>query len=166
MTGWKAVNPEFAQALRDAVLSMPAARHLGFVFGRIAPGDVEIIQPYRAELSQHDGFFQGGVLGALADFAGGSAAGTLLPAGWVNMTVDYTVKILAPAKGKSVVARGRVVHLGHSTTVAAADLYSAAEADPFPQADPGARADLRERPAGTLCATALVTTRNIKLPRP
>ena len=160
MTGWKAVNPDFAHALRDAVLSMPAARHLGFVFGAIAPGDVEIIQPYREELTQHDGFFQGGVLGALADFAGGSAAGTLLPAGWVNMTVDYTVKILAPAKGARVVARGRVVHLGHSTTVAAADLYAAAAADPGAQAGPGAR------PAGTLCATALVTMRNIKLPRP
>ena len=75
----KAANPDFEQALTGLVLSMPAAKHLGFEFGRIVPGEVEIIQPYREELTQHDGFFQGGVLGSLADFAGGSAAGTLLP---------------------------------------------------------------------------------------
>ena len=141
----EASNPDFAQLVRAAVLSMPAARHLGFDFGRIEPGEVEIIQPWREELTEHNGFFQGGVLGALADFAGGSAAGTLLPAGWVNMTIDYTVKILAPARGERVVARGRVVKASQTISVAAADVYSVRAADE------------------TLCATALVTMRNIKL---
>lgn len=103
---WEASNPDFAAAVTGAVLSMPAARHLGFEFGRIAPGEAEIIQAHRVELTQHDGYFQGGVLGSLADFAAGSAAGTLLEPGWVNMTIDYTVKILAPAKGPTVTARG------------------------------------------------------------
>ena len=142
-----APNPDFAQAVTDVVLSMPAAKHLGFSFGRIEPGTAEIIQPWREELSQHSGFFQGGVLGSLADFAAGSAAGTLLPAGWVNMTVDYTVKLLAPAKGEKVIARGRTVKAGHTTTVAAAELYSVTDGEE------------------TLCATALVTMRNIKLPQ-
>jgi len=141
----KAPNPDFADAVTGVVLSMPAARHLGFRFGRVAPGEAEIIQPHREELTEHNGFFQGGVLGSLADFAGGSAAGTLLPAGWVNMTVDYTVKILAPARGRSVVARGRVVTAGHTLTVAAADVYS-----------------VDETGLDSLCATALVTMRNIK----
>ncbi|WP_250285242.1 MULTISPECIES: PaaI family thioesterase [unclassified Frankia] len=140
-------NPAFERFVRDTVLNMPAARHLGFTFGRIAPGDVEIIQPYREELTQHDGFVQGGVLGALADFAGGCAAGTLLPPGWVNMTIDYTVKILAPAKGEKIVARGRVVKAGPVMTVAAAEVYSADRADE------------------TLCATAFVTMRNIRAAR-
>lgn len=145
MEALKAVNPDFEQAVKGAVLTMPAAKYLGFEFGRIAPGHVEIIQPYRNELTQHDGFFQGGVLGSLADFAGGAAAGTLLPAGWVNMTIDYTVKILAPARGEEVVARGRVVKAGHTITVAAADVYAANGTEK------------------TLCATALVTMRNTKL---
>lgn len=142
-----AANPDFARVVTSVVLSMPAAKHLGFSLGRIEPGEVEIIQPCRAELTQHDGFFQGGVLGSLADFAAGCAAGTLLPAGWVNMTVDYTVKLVAPAKGEKVVARGRVVKAGHTMTVAAADLYSCAGTEE------------------TLCATALVTLRNVKLPK-
>ncbi|ANS31114.1 hypothetical protein R1CP_32455 [Rhodococcus opacus] len=94
-----AKNPEFEQFVKTAVLTMPAAMHLGFHFGHIAAGEVELIQPYRKELTEHNGFFQGGVIGSLADFAGGAAAGTLLPVGWVNMTADYTVKLLAPAEG-------------------------------------------------------------------
>jgi len=141
----EAANPEFAQAVRGVVLSMPAAKHLGFDFGRIEPGVVEIVQPYRQELTEHNGFFQGGVLGSLADFAAGSAAGTLLPVGWVNMTIDYTVKIVAPAKGEQVIARGRVVKPGRTTTVAAADVFAVSGAEE------------------SLCATALVTMRNLKV---
>ncbi|MGP3952354.1 PaaI family thioesterase [Streptomyces sp. 7N604] len=145
MTASKAANPDFAQAVKSAVLSMPAAQHLGFDFGRVEPGEVEIIQPYRKALTEHSGFFQGGVIGSLADFAGGSAAGTLLPPGWVNMTIDYTVKILAPAKGEKLIARGRVVKASTTITVAAADVFSVGQAEE------------------KLCATAFVTMRNIKL---
>jgi uncharacterized protein (TIGR00369 family) len=144
MTAWEATNPDYEQAVKDVILTMPAAQHLGFGFGRVAPGEAEIIQPYRKELTQHDGFFQGGVLGSLADFAGGAAAGTLLPPGWANMTIDYTVKIVAPAKGEQVVARGRVVRVGQLITVAAADVYAVSET------------------AELLCAVALVTMRNIR----
>lgn len=112
MSGQQAENPEFAQIVEAVVLGMPAARHLGFSFRRVERGEVEIVQPYRTELTEHNGNFQGGVIGSLADFAGGSAAGTLLPAGWVNMTVDYTVKLLSPARGEYLVARGRVVKPG------------------------------------------------------
>lgn len=141
---WNATNPDFAEAVKAAVLTMPAARHLGFDFRSVTAGQVEIVQPYRKELTQHDGYVQGGVLGALADFAGGSAAGTLLPAGWVNLTIDYTVKILAPAKGE-LLAVGRVVKPGRLTTVSAADVL-AADSDQH-----------------TLCATALITMRNLDL---
>ncbi|AHH17986.1 thioesterase superfamily protein [Nocardia nova SH22a] len=145
MTSPSAPNPDFAALVEAAVTTMPAARHLGFAFGALTPGTAEIVQPYRPELTEHNGFFQGGVLGMLADFAGGSAAGTLLPPGWVNMTIDYTVKIVAPAKGERVIARGRVVKASTTITVAAADVYAATGDS--------------ER----LCATALVTMRNIDL---
>ncbi|MCX4091565.1 AMP-binding protein [Nocardia sp. alder85J] len=142
---WPVQNPDYAELVPAVVLSMPAAKHLGFDFARIAPGEADIVQPHRAELTQHDGFFQGGVLGSLADFAAGSAAGTLLPPGWANMTIDYTVKIVAPAKGSRVVARGRVIKPGALLTIAAAEVYSVDDDNE------------------TLCATALVTLRNIKL---
>jgi uncharacterized protein (TIGR00369 family) len=150
MTGWQAANPAFESAVRDALATMPAARHLGFTLGRVAPGEAEIIQPLHPELTQHDGFAQGGVLGSLADFAAGAAAGTLLPPGWVNMTVDYTVKLVAPGQGMRIVARGRVLKPGSVLTVAAADVYAVS-----------APAGAEKADAETLCATALCTFRNV-----
>jgi uncharacterized protein (TIGR00369 family) len=145
MTTFTAATPDFEELVKAAVLSMPAAKHLGFDFGRVAPGEVEIVQPYREELTEHNGFFQAGVVGALADFAGGSAGITLLGPGSVSMTVDYTVKLVAPAKGEKIVARGRVIKPSQVMTVAAADVYAVNGSDE------------------TLCATALVTMRNIRL---
>lgn len=146
MSQWQAADPDFQQLVTSVVLSMPAAKHLGFSFGKVAPGEVELVQPYRIELTEHNGNFQGGVIGSLADFAGGAAAGTLLPVGSLNMTVDYTVKLLAPARGDALIARGRVLKPGNAITVTAADIYA------------------REHGTETLCATALVTMRNIRLP--
>ena len=144
MTKLTAATPDFEELVKAVVLSMPAAKHLGFDFGRVAPGEVEIVQPYRDELTEHNGFFQAGVVGALADFAGGSAGITLLAPGWVSLTVDYTVKLLAPAQGEKIVARGRVIKPGEVMTVAAADVFAV---------------DASEE---KLCATAFVTMRNIK----
>jgi uncharacterized protein (TIGR00369 family) len=145
MTKLTPATPDFEDLVKATVLSMPAAKHLGFDFGRVAPGEVEIVQPYREELTEHNGFFQAGVVGALADFAGGSAGMTLLAPGWVSLTVDYTVKLLAPAKGEKIVARGRVIKPSQVMTVAAADVYAVNGNDE------------------KLCATAFVTMRNIKL---
>jgi uncharacterized protein (TIGR00369 family) len=145
MTKLTAATPDFEELVKAVVLSMPAAKHLGFDFGRVAPGEVEIVQPYRDELTEHNGFFQAGVVGALADFAGGSAGITLLAPGWVSLTVDYTVKLLAPAKGEKIIARGRVIKPSQVMTVSAADVYAVNGSDE------------------KLCATALVTMRNIKL---
>ncbi len=158
MTGWQAANPAFESAVRDALATLPAARHLGFTLGRLTAGEAEVIQPLRPELTQHDGFAQGGVLGSLADFAAGAAAGTLLPPGWVNMTVDYTVKLIAPGRGMRIVARGRVLKPGSVLTVAAADVYAVG-------GPAGEEAAGPEETAGseTLCATALCTFRNVRV---
>ena len=84
------------------------------------------------------------MIGALADFAEGSAAATLLPAGWLSATADYTAEIVAPDKGERPVARERVVRLGHASTVAAAEVFAV------------------EDGKESLRAPALVTMRNIE----
>ena len=145
ITTLTAAIPDFEKLVKATVLSMPAAKHLGFHFGRVAPGEVEIVQPYREELTEHNGCFQAGVVGALADFAGGSAGMTLLAPGWVSMTVDYTVKLVAPAKGEKIVAHGRVIKPSRVMTVAAADVYAVNGSEE------------------NLCATAFVTMRNMKV---
>ncbi|MGK6309497.1 PaaI family thioesterase [Variovorax sp. DT-64] len=133
------------ERLEQAVLAMPMARTLGLRFTQLAAGQVEIELPITEALSFSPGRLQATAVFAAADFAAVSAAGSVLPEGWRNATVDATLKLVAPAAGRAVRARGRVVHGGQLLTVCAADVYAVA-------------------PEGgeTLCATLLATARNIR----
>lgn len=137
---WEAQDPDYDRVVREIVTTMPALRHLGIEVSELTPGGAEVRLPARPEVTQQAGYVQGGVLATLADVAAGCAASTLLPAGWVGMTADVTVKLVAPARGE-VIASGRVCSSGRSTSIAAADVRDA---------------------GGQLCATALVTMRNIR----
>jgi uncharacterized protein (TIGR00369 family) len=135
------------ERVRHAVLSMPAAQTLGLQFRRVEPGEVELEMPVSEAFSFRPGQLQATAIFAAADFAAVSAAGTLLPAGFANATIDATLKIVAPARGTQLRARGRVVDAGKLLTVCAAEVYAV-------------DADDRE----TLCATLLGTARNVPLP--
>lgn len=145
MPEFKALNPDYERFVRDSISAMPAARLFGFELTRVAPGECELVQPYREELSQGTGLFLGGVIGVLADFCGGAAAASLLPPGWAFVTVDYTTKLLAPGLGEKLVARGQVVRPGKSMTVSSVNVFAV------------------RRAQEALCCIALVTMRNVKL---
>ena len=84
------------QALQNAVLAMPMARTLGLRFVRAEPGATELEMPIADALCFQPGQLQATAVFALGDFAAVSAAGSLLPAGWANATVDGSVKLFAP----------------------------------------------------------------------
>lgn len=130
--------------LERLVCAMPMARTLGLRFNRLAPGQTEVEIPVTENLTFRPGQLQATPVFAAADFAAVSAAGSLLPVGWVNATIDITLKLVAPAAGRSIRARGRVVDAGKLLTVCAAEVYAVAEDG-----------------AETLCATLLATARNI-----
>ncbi|WDD92377.1 PaaI family thioesterase [Burkholderia sp. FERM BP-3421] len=125
------------------VMSMPAAQTLQLRFIRIEPGEVELTLPYQDSLSFRPGQLQATPIFAAADFAAVSAAGTLLPPGWVNATIDCTLKIVGPANGTMLRARGYVIDAGKLMTVAEARVYSCRDGEE------------------TLCATLLATARNL-----
>ena len=127
---------------------MPMAQTLQLAFRRIEAGAVELEMPVLDAFCFRPGQLQATAVFAAADFAAVAAAGTLLPPGWANATIDATLKLLAPARGSRLRARGRVVDAGRLLTVCAAEVYAVEN-------------DERE----TLCATLLGTARNIA-PRP
>lgn len=139
-------NPNFAEATRRFLMAMPISQHFGFDITDVAPGRFEITQPFRRELSFREGTFQAGPIGTLADMAAACAGATMLPEGWAASTVDYTLKLLAPAVGEKLVARGRLVRSGRTLSVVVADVYAVS----------GGKE--------TLCATALATIRNFEAP--
>ena len=143
MTPSAPLNANFARDIEARVLSMPVARMLQLRFERLEPGEVEISLPYQDSLSFRPGQLQATPIFAIADFAAVSAAGTMLPAVWLNATIDCSIKYLAPANGSTLRAKGRVVQAAKLLTVAAADVYSCR--------------DGQEQ----LCATMLATARNL-----
>jgi uncharacterized protein (TIGR00369 family) len=72
----------------------------------VGEGRCVIEVPFRDELTQQERYFHGGVIGAIADNAGGYAALTLAPPDREVLTVEYKVNFLAPTWGEKLVARG------------------------------------------------------------
>lgn len=134
---------DFRHDVADWVLAMPVAAALGFSFVELANGYAETRLPWRPEHSHAPGVFQAGPIGSLADFTGASAGITALPVGSLAATVDYTVKLLAEARGDALVGRGRVLRPGSTLTVIAVDIHAVKDGS--------------ER----LCASAFVTIRAI-----
>ncbi len=142
-----AASEAMTEQVRRAVLAMPIARTLQLAFEHIAPGEVVLRLPVQPALCFQPGQLQAAAVFAAADFAGVAAAGTLLRPGWINATVDGTIKLVAPARGSHLLARGRVLQAGQLLTACAADVYAVDD-------------EGRE----TLCASWLGSARNIALP--
>ena len=96
--------------------------HIGATLTLIEPGVCEIERPYSDAVSQQHGFFHGGVIGTIADSAGGYAAFGLMDAEDGILTVEYKLNLMAPADGDLLVARGQVVRAGRTLTVARAEV--------------------------------------------
>ena len=109
-------NPNFKEAIEDLVLKMPIANFIGMRFTKIELGFVDIVIPYREELSFTKGVLQAGPVGMLMDIAACCAIGTKLPPSWAFSTIDFTTKIVAPATGESFIARGHAVSSGKSVS--------------------------------------------------
>jgi len=117
MTRFEPKDPGFETRIRDSfvrqkVMGLIGARLLG-----IEPGRVEIELPFRDDLTQQHGFFHAGIVGTIADSAGGYAGYTLMPAGSSVLSVEYKINLMAPADGERLVASGQVVRPGRTLTV-------------------------------------------------
>ena len=90
---------------------------IGAELTRVLPGRVEIELPFRDDLTQQHGFFHAGIIGTVADSAGGFAGYTLMPASASVLSVEYKINLLSPADGERLVASGQVVRPGRTLTV-------------------------------------------------
>lgn len=120
-------NPAYRETTKEILLAMPFVKWLGLSFERIDPGEVEFSMPARSEITFDGKTIQAGPIGALLDFSGGAAAFTLVPAGVKLSTIDYSVKLLAPATGQRFIGRGQVLSAGKSLIVARADVFAHGE---------------------------------------
>lgn len=121
MPEFQAKDPAYAQRVQASFDRQGVMKLLGARVSRIAPGECEIQLPYRNDLTQQHGYFHGGIIGTIADSAGGYAAFSLMPEDASVLTVEYKMNLLAPGDGELLVARGRVLKAGRSLVVTQVD---------------------------------------------
>ena len=96
--------------------------HLDAKLVRVEKGEVEIALPYADKVTQQQGGFHGGAIGALADIAGGYAALTVAPEGMEVVTVEYKINFLNSLQGGDIRATGKVLKAGRRVIVTTAEV--------------------------------------------
>ena len=123
MRHFEARNPDFAARVRASFGRQKVMAFMGAELAGVTPGRCEIRLPYKEDLSQQHGYFHGGVIGIIADSAGGYAAFSLMPADASVLTVEYKMNILAPGSGELLIAQGEVLKAGKTLVIARAEVY-------------------------------------------
>jgi uncharacterized protein (TIGR00369 family) len=123
---FEASNADFARVVRDSFARQGLMSTLGARIVAIEPGLCVIEMDYAPGVSQQNGYFHGGAVGAIADSAAGYAAYSLMPAGSDILTVEYKLNLIRPAVPPIVRAEGRVVRAGKTLSVCRADVYCTA----------------------------------------
>jgi uncharacterized protein (TIGR00369 family) len=118
------VSRQVAEMLSGSFAKQGALTAIDARIGRIAEGEFEIAVPMGPAVTQQHGYFHGGVIGTLADAAGGYAANTLLMPEHECLTAEYKINIVAPAIGDTLVARGKVLKAGKSLVVSSAEVFA------------------------------------------
>lgn len=125
------MNADPARDLHERVAQSLARqgmmRPLGVRLLRVAPGEVELAMPYGPLVTQQQGGFHGGAMGALADIAGGYAALTVAPPDREVVSVEYKINFLASFQGGELHALGRVLRAGKRLIVTSAIVSHVAE---------------------------------------
>ena len=114
--------PSIAAAVRESFARQALMTTLGARLTLVEAGHVAIEMAYDPRLTQQQGLFHGGVVGALGDSAGGYAALTAMAAGSDVVTVEYKINFMRGAVGPLLRAEGRVVRSGRTLTVARVDV--------------------------------------------
>ena len=127
MPSFSTQNPDFETSVRRSFDTLTLMRTLGAQLRAVAPGEVEIDLPFRADLTQHHGYIAAAVLTAIVDVACGYAAMTLMPPDASVLTIEYKVNFLSAAQGERMIARGKVVRPGRTVTVCTGDVVAVAE---------------------------------------
>jgi uncharacterized protein (TIGR00369 family) len=97
-------------------------QHLGARVLHASAGECVISLPFSDKVTQQQGAFHGGAIGALADIAGGYAALTRAPHGMEVVTVEYKINFLTSRQGGELRATGRVLKAGQRIMVTSAEV--------------------------------------------
>lgn len=123
-------DPAFESRVRASFARQAVMQTIGATLTAVKPGAVEIVLPFRADLTQQHGFLHAGIVATILDSACGYAAFSLMPANMAVLAVEFKINLLSPAQGRQIVAQAQVKRAGRTLTICTADAYAHGEGDP------------------------------------
>lgn len=118
------LDTEAVARVRASFDRQQAMALLGARMTEVGAGTVEIVMPFREELTQQHGFVHAGIITAIVDSACGYAALSLMPQDTGVLTIEFKVNLLNPAAGERFVARGKVVKPGRTIMVCTGEVVA------------------------------------------
>ena len=115
-------HPELHQRIHDSFMRQGMMQHLGARLVSVKLGMVELSLPFSERVTQQQGGYHGGAMGALADVAAGYAGLTVAPPDSEVTTVEYKINFLAAFQGGHLHAIGKVVRAGKRIIVTTAEV--------------------------------------------
>jgi uncharacterized protein (TIGR00369 family) len=116
-------NEALAQRIQTSFARQGMMQALGCELVSVESGRVEFALPMSERVTQQQGAFHGGALGALADISCGYAALTVAPEGMEVTSVEYKINFAAAATGERVHCVGEVRRAGRTLAVCQAELF-------------------------------------------
>ncbi len=118
------LHPDAEQRCRRSFARQQAMTTIGASVHSVGVGEVSLVMPFSAALTQQHGFIHAGVISMLADTACGYAALTLMPENAAVLTTEFKVNLLSPAKGERFIAHGKVVRPGKKLMVCLGEVFA------------------------------------------
>ena len=117
------MSSPMAQRVAASFARQGMMQHLEAQLLRVEKGEVEVALPYSDKVTQQQGGFHGGAMGALADIAGGYAGLTVAPEGMEVTTVEYKINFLSAHQHGELRAVGKVIKSGKRIVVTTAEVF-------------------------------------------
>jgi uncharacterized protein (TIGR00369 family) len=117
-------DPAIDRRIRDSFGRMQAMATIGASVAAVRAGEVDVVLPFSAALTQQHGFVHAGVIATIIDTACGYAALTLMPMDAAVLTTEFKLHLLSPAKGDRFIAAGRVVRPGRKLMVCIGEVFA------------------------------------------
>ena len=117
-----AARPGFG--LPGWIACAPFEAYLGMRIDEARDGRAVLSMPFKVKLAQGKGLMHGGAVASIADTAVAMAIKSMVPEGTDFVTVEMSLKFLAPVHEGTVLAEARGVPQGERKIVGEADIYN------------------------------------------
>jgi uncharacterized protein (TIGR00369 family) len=117
-------NPDYRQMTEQVFLAAPFVQSLGIELLDLGLGWCQTRMAITERHCQHHGYVHAGAQATLADHTAGAAAGTLVAADEVILSVEFKINLLRPADCKALICEGRVIKPGKRFSIVESSVYA------------------------------------------